>query len=59
MGGIVLFPEEVAEVGSGVFGIPDEEVLGLLTVVLFAVDIREDGGDLAVCRRQRQQESRL
>jgi hypothetical protein len=43
-----LFPEEVAEVGDCVLGVPDEEVLGLLAVVLVAVDVRQNGGDLAV-----------
>jgi hypothetical protein len=46
--GLELLAEEVAEVGDGVGGVPDEEVLGLLAVVLLAVDVRQDGGDLAV-----------
>jgi hypothetical protein len=43
-----LFPDKLAEVGDCVAGVPDEEVLGLLAVVLFAIDVRQDGGDLAV-----------
>lgn len=50
-GGEVL-AEEVLEVGDGVLGVPDEEVLGLLAVVLIAVDVGQDGGDLAVCTRR-------
>lgn len=51
MGGIdrlELFPYEVAEVGDCVVGVPDEEVLGLLAVVLVAIDVGQDGGNLAV-----------
>lgn len=43
-----VLAEEVAEVGDGVLGIPDKESLGLLAVVLLAVNVRQNGGDLAV-----------
>jgi hypothetical protein len=35
----ILLAEEVSEVGNSVLGVPDEKVLGLLTVVLVAVYI--------------------
>ena len=44
-----VLAEEVLEVGDGVLGVPDEEGLGLLAVVLVAVGVGQDGGDLAVC----------
>jgi len=47
----VLFPEKVAEVRNGILGVPDERVLRLLAVVLFAVDVRKDRGNLAICKR--------
>lgn len=48
--GRILFPKEVAEVRDCVFRVPDEEVLCLLAIVLLAVNIRENGGDLSVCK---------
>lgn len=35
----LLFSEEVAEVGNSVLRVADEEVLGLLAVVLLAVNV--------------------
>jgi hypothetical protein len=46
--GRVLLAEEVSEVGDGVIGVANEEVLGLSTVVLIAVDVRQNGGNLSV-----------
>lgn len=48
-----LFPYEIAEVGDRVPWVPDEEVLGLLAVVLVALDVRQNRGDLAVWRGDR------
>lgn len=44
----VLLAEEVSEVGDGVIGVANEEVLGLSTVVLIAVNVRQNGGNLSV-----------
>lgn len=40
--------EEVSEVGDGVIGVANKEGLGLATVVLVAVNVRENGRDLSV-----------
>jgi len=48
----LLLPQDVAEIGDGVLGVPDKEVLGLLAVVLVAVDVRQDGGDLTIWRKR-------
>lgn len=45
----ILFPEEVAEVGNRVLGIPHKEVLCLLTIILLTINIRENGRDLSIC----------
>ncbi len=45
---VLLLSEEVPEVGDSVVGVADEEVLSLLTVVLLAVDVGEDGRYLTV-----------
>lgn len=46
--GVVLLADEVTEVGNAVAGVADEEALGLLAVVLVAVDVGENGRDLTV-----------
>jgi hypothetical protein len=38
-GANILLAQEVAEVGDGLLGLPHEEGLGLLAVVLIAVDV--------------------
>lgn len=43
-----LLAQEVAEVGYRVLWVADELALGLPAVELFALDVREDRGDLAV-----------
>jgi hypothetical protein len=43
-----LLADELLEVTDCVGGVADQEGLGLLAVVLLAVDIRQDAGDLAV-----------
>ena len=48
--GRVLLAEEVPEVGDGVIGVANEEVLGLSAVVLIAVNVRQNGGNLSVYR---------
>jgi hypothetical protein len=48
--GRVLLAEEVSEVGDGVIGVANEEVLGLSTVILVAINVRENGGNLSVYR---------
>lgn len=45
----VLLTKEVSEVGDGVVGVADEEVLGLATIVLVAINVGEDGRNLSVC----------
>lgn len=44
----ILLAQEVAEVGNGVLGVADELRLGLSTVELLALYVREDRGDLTV-----------
>ena len=48
--GRVLLAEEVPEVGDGVIGVANEEVLGLSAVVLITVNVRQNGGNLSVYR---------
>lgn len=48
--GRVLLAEEVPEVGDGVIGVANEEVLGLSAVVLIAVNVRQNGGNLSIYR---------
>jgi hypothetical protein len=47
----VLLTKEVSEVGDGVVGVADEEVLGLATIVLVAINVGEDGRNLSVCSK--------
>ena len=44
----ILLAQEVAEVGNSVLGVADELRLGLSTVELLALYVREDRGDLTV-----------
>ena len=46
----LLLSKEVTEVRDCVLGVPDQEVLRLLTVVLLAVDVRKNGRYLTVYR---------
>lgn len=50
--GELLLAQVVSEVGDGVLGVADKLGLGLGTVVFFAINVGEDGGDLAVYGRR-------
>jgi hypothetical protein len=46
---VVLLAKEVLEEGNGVGRVANQEALRLGTVVLVAVDVGENRGDLSVC----------
>jgi hypothetical protein len=45
----LLLPQKVPKVRNGVFCIADQLCLGLRSLELFAVDVRQYGRDLAIC----------
>lgn len=49
----ILLTKVVSEVSNGVAGVSDEEVLGLTTIVLIAIDVGENGRDLSVFGRSK------
>lgn len=46
----LLLAQEISKVCDGVAAVADELLLGLLTSVFLAIDIRDDCWDLTVCR---------
>lgn len=47
----VLLSEEISEISNSVGAISNELLLGLLTIIFVAVDIRQNGRDLTVCNQ--------
>lgn len=56
---VILLAYKIPEVGDRVLGVPDEEVLRLLSIVLVTVNVGEDGRNLSVYRPEVRLESRL
>jgi hypothetical protein len=47
---VLLLPQVVSEVCDSVFAVADKLLLGLLSIILLPIDIRQNGGDLTICQ---------